>query len=108
MAKKIALAVAVAALVACQCFLIHALQQGASQEFESAWRIFGTQQTAHSATVFANLQWWWSVPIASGLATGYALWRGSRWAAALGFALGVVGAAGLLWAMYAPDLMIQV
>ena len=108
MTKKIVLAVTVAVLLASQCLLLYALQHGASQEFERAWQTFGTARTTYSATVFQNVQWWWSVPIISCLATSYALWRGSRWAAVLGLVLGLLGVTGLLWAIYAPALMIQV
>ena len=107
MARKIALVVLVLALVALQCYLLYALQRGASQQFEDTWQAFGTVRSSYSMLVFRHLQWWWSVPVASGLALGYALWRRSRSAAALALALGLLGSIGLLWALNAPSLMVQ-
>lgn len=108
MAKKIALVVVVAALVALQCYLLCVLRHGAFQQFENTWQAFGTTQTAYSALVFRNLPWWWIIPVASCLAAGYALWRRSHWAAAVALAGSLVGSIGLLWALYAPALMVHV
>lgn len=108
MAKKFVVAALIVFLLVIQCGVLYAMENGAAEQFSSTWRSFGVAQTGWSAFVFRSLSWWWSVPALCALVTGYALWRWSAVMASLAVVLGLAGAGALLWALYAPALMVHV